>query len=270
MSFISVDEMVATVPLPAFSSRGEVAKVKVYGITHYAETLKVVTVGEPLDKFEPFNNLPRELKTKIWKHAAEGRFIFAIEMPKPAKTKSEDGSAVVYAEAEKSKFKFIGASIPSIFQVCKEVGELKGGMGYRSMFKLPGSSKTLYFNKYIDTLDFRTAHQRALLADRLDLSNALANPFDLRYIRHLRVPLASFFHQFSNVVKDVNAMTSLKVLHLSGRFEIHPTAPEFVLKLNFENLMGDGAVPVADIPGKPLIGDKAVSRSLKRSFNFGN
>ena len=270
MSSDSFSAMLATAPLPAFSARGEVGKVTICGTSHYVHTLQAVALDKPLQNFEPFNNLPLELKTKIWKFATAARVVIAFEVAMPAKEKSATDSVTVYTEAEKSKFKFLGASIPTIFQVCKEVMGLSGGIGYRPMFQLPGSSKALCFNPYIDTLDLRTAHDRANIADRLELSKTLTNPLDVQLIRHLRLTLPSFDFDFSNVIKDINAMTSLKVLHLSGWFGTAPTCPEFTLKLSFENLEGGGAIPVADIPGNRLVGDKVVSHVLSHSTGLEN
>lgn len=261
-----------TAPLPAFSYPGEVAKVTLCDVAYTIRFQSAPTVAQTLENFEIFNNLPRELKTKIWGFAADARVITAIELPKRNPGKKDKSAAGISGEAEhaatsveeipdvSNAFRFIGAGIPSIFQVCKEVKELAGGIGYRAMFQVHGSSKMVYFNPYIDTLSLRTAYIRNNLYDQLTLSKVLVSRHELNFIRHLHMPHQTFNLQFDNAIKDISSMTSLKVLSLSGKFDTVPTLPAFTLKLDFEqDVEGGGAIAVADIPGNRLVGSEVVS-----------
>lgn len=243
------------IPIPAFDTPGEEIEVKMGGKS-YILRAKCALVDH--ESFELFTKFPRELRTKVWKFAAEGRVITAFEIPKiksAAKISGDEKEEAV----EYSTFKFEGAAKPEIFQVCKEVEEFAGAMGYKPMFQTNGSSKAFWFNPGIDILDIQTVPIRDNLCDPLQLSKVLANPLELRFIQQLHISVPCFDFQHKHAIKDINSMPALKVFHVHGSFPTFPTCPEFSLKLDFENFEDKGVVPIAKIPGKHLVNEEAVS-----------
>lgn len=255
--------MVQADPLPAFSGAGGVAKLTICG-----ETIDVCVddVGAPtihgLQTFKPFKRLPGELKAKILGYVANGRTIHAIELPVLKSATPPAGQDASLNATINLAFKFIGAGIPSVFLICKEIKELAGSMGYRPMFKVHGSEKKVYFNPYIDTLHLHTSFIRDNLVNQVAVSKSLVDPLELALIRYLKVPHFAFALHQDKVVNDIASMPRLEILTLSGKFDVYPTQPDFTLKWDFEkNEEGGGVKAVADIPGNRVEGDKAVSIS---------
>ena len=276
VSAASLANMIHNVPLPGFGSLSETAQVTMLGVRYNiapALRFRVVLLEGNLKEFSVFEKLPVEMQTKIWGFALESRTIVAVEITRPAgeevsklddkkdddrgKKEKPDGAPTESSEdVTNNAFRFAGAGCPEIFQVCKKVKELAGGMGYAPMFQVYGSRKMVYFNPYLDTLQLYTAPIRTGLAHQVALANALVNKVDLSNVRYLQVSLLGFLgHTFHDVLKDIKSMRSLKELRLSGASRVRPTNPQFTLQFRYE-ARDTGLRSIADVPGwgdNPLV-----------------
>ena len=272
MSQTAIAKMAAKYPLPIFSTAGEVAEVTIAGqiyvfvSTDAPDAPGGITGG--LKEFTIFNKLPREIRTKIWGHSVEGRIITAVEMPEQQQQQQQEpdtnssGYENTGGEANPiDSFHFIGAGYPLIFQVCKEVKKLAGGMGYKKSFEVKGSSKVVYFNPNVDTLVLDTAIRRRGFLKQVPLSKALVDPIDLKSIQTLRIQLPSFVVHYDNVIGDIKAMASLRDLTLVGSCDVFPTQPGLTLKLRYD-FDGKMAIPSARSQlSVPLIGKDMIVSS---------
>jgi hypothetical protein len=265
MDTSAFQNFLAQFPLPAFSSPGEKAKVTVMGVTYtIISRPKPATVGG-LKDFAVFNDLPRELKAKIWGYATEARVVTVVELPKP---EHPDNRVIVHLPSDDSEedgvkdtdpndaFELFGAGYPSIFEVCKEVKELATAIGYKPMFQLRGiNSKMVYFNPEIDILNIATEPMRLGYAKQVALSEALVNKHELSTIRNVDASLSALFTEFDTFVKDIDCMPLLQNLTLLGECNVGPARPAFTLKLNYYyDKEKDKAIPVTPMPYRPVTG----------------
>lgn len=188
--------------------------------------MPAATINTGAQVFELFDNLPLELKTKIWREAINSRVILAVEV-------IDHHAASDPNCKDFSFFKVFGAPYPTIFQVCREVRGLAGTLGYKALFRTVGSDKAVYFNPMVDRLEIHSDLMKNGIPAQLELGLALKNPGDLELVRYLSMPITSFESQHHWAMANLNNMPALRGLSLSGLVHSRTPYPQYTLKFGF-------------------------------------
>jgi hypothetical protein len=196
-------------------------------VTALAE-LPLKLKNNSIGSFILFPNLPSELRAHVFRKFVHGRIVDVVE--------------VVSSEGVRGLF--CGNLPPFAFTISRQTKTDLTDWGVYRKIKLTGSDRILYFNEVFDRLNLDSTIARRPFPQptipSMGIEALFQEPLDIRFICNLHVDISAFENGFDWIVKNLDKMSKLKNLHITGQVidPIHSSAPKTV-HMSFEALNRD-------------------------------
>jgi hypothetical protein len=150
-----------------------------------------------LDSFPRFNELPQELRWRIWELALPGpRIVHIYERPLAGDLESKDSSKIRHNDGDLWKKSTTcgfdsDTETPAVLLACREAFEYAG---YRPSFAYTGSWPQTYFHSQKDTLflSHLTSHLDPAPDDMVRIAREMSKGCELHHVRNLALSIPAY------------------------------------------------------------------------------
>jgi hypothetical protein len=191
-------------------------------------------------RFTIFDELPTELRNKIWIEAAsnEPRNIYAIEHPA-----YRNGGVILDSEGNVTnpadstwKMHVLGATITNVLASCKGAYDAVTKVGiYRPMLQMKNSNRAYYINPEIDRIHLDSSLPLYGLVPCGTLTDYLVDPHEVNMIRRAALPLCLFENEHYWCIFSIESLFNLEEFRLVQHVRHRAQTIPFKLVLDFES-----------------------------------